>query len=72
MSRASVTFRGEERDVVIDRASGYDPETNASEIEWHFDGLSPAEHDALAITDDEEQSIFEQIATCLDERSGDD
>lgn len=71
MSRhASVTFRGEEHDVIIDSAH-YDPETNAGEIEWHFQDVTPEAHEVLAITADEELSICQQIATYLDERSGD-
>ena len=61
MSRTSVKFRGEERDIVIDFDGGYEPDTNAHVIEWHFDGLTPDEHDALALTDDEEQAIYEQL-----------
>lgn len=71
MRHASIMFRGEERDVIIDRASGYDPETNAEEIEWHFDDLTPDEHDALSISDEEEQSIFEQLSRYLSERADD-
>ena len=55
----SVTFRGEERDVTNDQDHGYEPDTNAQEIEWHFTGLSPEDHGALVITTAEEQAIFE-------------
>lgn len=57
----SVTFRGEEHDVEVDRDSGYEPDTGAHEIEWHFYGMSASEHDALNVTDDEEQAIYEQL-----------
>lgn len=58
----TVTLRGEPRDVVVDRDHGYEPDTNAHEIEWHFEGLTPDEHDALALTDAEEDSIYQQLA----------
>jgi hypothetical protein len=62
----AVLFRGEERDVEIDFDGGYEADTNAHEIQWHFHGMTPEEHDALRITDEEEQSVYEQIARCLD------
>lgn len=62
MRSISVQFRGTEWLVEIDRDGGYDDETNTHEIEWHFAGLTPADHDALNLTDDEEQEIYEQIS----------
>lgn len=56
-----VTFRGEKRDVVVDRVDD-DPETNSFSAEWRFDGLSPEDHDALGITDEEEAAILSIIA----------
>lgn len=64
----SVAFRGDDRDVEIDHNGGYEPDTDAHVIEWHFYGLTPEEHDALQITDDEEQAIYEELAV----NSGDD
>ncbi len=61
-----VRFRGETWAVRIDRDWGHDPETNSHEIDWHFDGMTPEHHDALAITDAEEQDLYEQIYQALD------
>lgn len=57
-----VNFRGEERDVEIDHDHGYEADTNVHEIEWHFVGLSPDEHNALNMTDAEEQAIYDKLA----------
>lgn len=64
----SVQFRGEAVDVEVDSDSGYEYDTGAHDIEWHFYGMTPEQHDALNITDDEEQAIFEQLVAV----SGDD
>lgn len=61
MSCIVVSFRGERRDVVVDRVDD-DPETNYFSAEWRFDGLSPEDHDALSITDEEEEAILSVIA----------
>lgn len=57
-----VQFRGEAIAVVVDFDGGYEPDTNAHVIEWHFEGITPEQLAALALTDDEEQAIFEQLA----------
>lgn len=57
----SVQFRGEERDVEIDHDHGFEPDTNAHEIEWHFYGLTPEQHAALEMTTEEEEAIFLQL-----------
>lgn len=62
MSRTTeVQFRGELMSVVVDFDGGYEPDTNAHVIEWRFEGATPEQHDALALTDDEEQAIYEQL-----------
>jgi hypothetical protein len=48
----SIQFRGREVDAEL---------TNADAYEWHFFGLTPADHDALNITPDEEFSILSQL-----------
>lgn len=58
----SVKFRGEDHDVEVTHDGGYEYDTNCHVIEWQFCGLTPAEYDALKITDEEEQSIYEQLA----------
>jgi len=68
----SVTFRGEEQDVEIDHDGGYEPDTGSHEIEWHFYGLTPEQHDALKITAEEEQAIHEQLAQIGDDVFPDD
>ena len=57
-----VTFRGEP-DVLVDySADASGPGTGIS-IEWMFHGKSPEEHDAINVTDDEEEAI---IQACID------
>jgi hypothetical protein len=68
MKTVSVQFRGEEQDVEIDHDGGYEPDTNAHVIEWHFHGLKPEEQDALMVTDEEEQNIYEQLVAATNER----
>lgn len=63
----SVDFRGEECDVEVDHDGGYEPDTNAHEIEWHFFGLSPEQHEALNLTEAEEQSIYDQLCESSDD-----
>lgn len=53
-------FRGEDRVIVVDNYEN-DYDTNALDVEWHFEGLTPEEYDALAITDKEEDAIVEAI-----------
>ena len=63
MSRLlSVTLRGEERYVRVVRDHGYEPDTNAHDVDWHF--LRPPDPPP---TDEEEQSVYEQICAALDD-----
>ena len=48
---ADITFRNHIVSVVIEFDSGYDRDTGSHEIIWHFEDVSPEEHDALEITD---------------------
>ena len=57
----TITFRGDDWDVEIDHDGGYEPDTNVHVIEWHFFGLTAEEHDALQLTDEEEQNICSQL-----------
>lgn len=68
----SVDFRGEEMDVEIDHDGGYERSTNTHEIEWHFFGLTAGQHDALNITPEEEQRIYETLATLEPQHFDDD
>lgn len=54
-------------DVIIDFNGRYEPDTNAHVIDWHFDGLTPEEHDALELTDEEDQSIYEQLTVVTED-----
>jgi hypothetical protein len=57
----SHTFRGEEVDIdVTDKREPY---------EWLFYGKTPAEHDALNVTDAEELEIYQLIHNSLYERA---
>lgn len=62
-----VMLRGMIVEVEVDRYDE-DPETNALDVEWHFDGMTPEEHDDLHLTDEEEESIIEQISKAMGER----
>ncbi|MBS0240312.1 MAG: hypothetical protein JSR89_18005 [Proteobacteria bacterium] len=44
-------------DAVID-----EPDVNYYSIDWHFEGLSVQEHNALNITLEEDKEIFEQLS----------
>jgi hypothetical protein len=57
----TVQFRGEEVDIEVTHDGGYEDDTNAHVIEWHFYGLTSKENDDLKITDEEEQNIYEQL-----------
>lgn len=61
-----VQFRGKTIEVVVDNDTGYDEETNSREIEWHFFGVEPEEHDAMEITDEENDDIFRQLCEKAD------
>ena len=54
----SVNFRGESRDVEY-RDYGWEPDTNAHTIEWHF---IDEEMKDVELTDEEEESIYLQLA----------
>ncbi|MBA4019150.1 MAG: hypothetical protein C0483_18445 [Pirellula sp.] len=70
MSRLiSIQFRGEEQDVEVVRDSGYEPDTGAHEIEWHFYGLTAEQHDALKMTAEEETNVCDQLAEILSDTS---
>jgi hypothetical protein len=57
----SYVLRGEEVDIEItDRREPY---------EWLIVGKTPAEHDAMMLTDAEEADIYQAIATTLYERA---
>lgn len=70
MTTVTVKFRGEEREVVVD-AYVADPDTNALVCEWHFDGITPAEHEALIVTVDEDRWITNQIEAVMWDRGAD-
>lgn len=63
----SYTLRGEEMDIEVDHDGGYESDTNAYIIEWHFIGLTPEQHDALNLTQDEIDAIEIQLAQLEEE-----
>lgn len=67
----TITFRGEERDVEFED-HGYEADTNAHPLDWWFAGLTPEQHDALKITDEEDQAIYEELCQHSYETAGDD
>lgn len=56
----TVKFRGEDVDVVIDEYE-VEYDTNCCIVEWHFADVLPVDHDALNVTDAEEDEIIEAI-----------
>lgn len=52
----SVKFRGDDWDAVIDGRIGSEGPTD-----WHFYGLDANAHHALAITDEEDESVVQQL-----------
>ncbi len=65
MSRTlSVTVRGESYDVEIDRDYGYESDTNAWDVDWHF-CMTEEELEALALTNEEEENVMMQIYELL-------
>ena len=71
MSRTfSVMFRGERRDVIVTRYARAEPDVNAgAEIEWLFDDVAPEDHEALGVTDVEEDQILAQLAKKIEENA---
>lgn len=67
MSQFSHVFRDQDMTVIVDQYDP-DPETNALEVSWHFEGLAPGEHDELCITDAEEDEIIAAITDYMEER----
>lgn len=60
MASIFITFRGEaEVEVEIDRDYGYEPDTGAHDIDWHFVDDRFAD---MVLTDDEGQEIYEACA----------
>lgn len=55
----SVTFRGGEHDVHVTS------QKHPNEPEWRFYGLTTEQHDALAITDAEDNAITQQVWDAL-------
>jgi len=65
---ASVTFRGERIDVEIFHDGGYEPDTNAHEIEWSFYGMTPEQVEALNVTPEEEDAIYCELCETSNDR----
>lgn len=64
----TLIFRDVEMDVVVDEYT-VEYDTNCCIIEWHFHGLKPEDHDALDVTDAEEDAIVEKIHQHMTERT---
>lgn len=56
----TVEFRGEQRIIVVDSYHD-DPDTNGCEIEWHFEDVTPEQHNELRVTEAEENAIIDRI-----------
>lgn len=59
-------------DVEVDHDGGHEPDTNSHVIEWHFIGLSPEQHAALNMTQEEEDAIFIELAEGSNDGCDDD
>lgn len=71
MSRLiGIQFRGEEQDVEVVRDGGYEHDTGAHDIEWHFYGMTPEQYNALNLTAEEEINVCEQLAEILSDPAG--
>lgn len=60
----TINFRGMLTDIVV-TSYEVDEETNACEVEWRFEGLTPDEHDDLHVSDEEEDAIIESICKVM-------
>jgi len=60
----SVNVRGQQFDVEITRDHGYEPDTNAHEVEWEFVDMGRALQSTL--TDAEINLVMSQIYDALD------
>lgn len=66
-----VELRGKTQLIVVDRDYGYEPDTNAHEVEWHLEPpLDPFTDEPL--TDEEEEKILEQVYEYLRDRDYDE
>lgn len=65
----SVQFRGESVDVEVTHDGGYEWDTNAHDIDWHFYGLTAEQYDALKVTDAEEADIYRQLCESSNDRA---
>ncbi len=59
----SIRFRDEEHDIKIIRDGGYEPDTNAHDIDWEW---ADDEMNKLELTENEEQLIYEQLIEKLE------
>jgi hypothetical protein len=57
-----VDFRGGKREAIVTHYAD-DPETNGCEIEWLFPDLTPDQHDALGLSEAEEEAISGYLAS---------
>lgn len=67
MRAFQVKFRGKDWDVTIDYDYGYEEDTNAHVVDWHFTGMSVEQHEELKITEEEEDELMKQIYETLSE-----
>ncbi len=68
MARTTVHFRGEDMEVIY-TDYGYEPDTNAHEIDWHW--ADPGMFLELMLTDAELDSIEDQIREAARARESD-
>lgn len=61
MYHVQVPFRGDFLDVKVTRDYGWESDTNAHEVEWEVDGMTGDEYNALNVTSEEEELIYDMI-----------
>lgn len=69
MRTTSVDFRGERVDIQY-RDYGYEPDTNAHTVDWHFS--DPVTGTDPEMTDAEAEAVYLQLIEMSYERGGDD
>lgn len=62
----TVKLRGQDLEIEITHDGGYEPDTNAHEVEYEPRSITVEEYNAMGVTAEEEMSIYDQIYPQLD------
>jgi hypothetical protein len=66
-----ITFRGDPDTYVKWKVDASGPGTGC-EVEWHFPSLTPAQHDVLNITSEEEDAIIDECIAAYNSKQADE